>query len=825
MNNPDLSLKKKEVNELDQARHEQLTSFIDKITSPHIQVNPCFMTGRACVYSENIEAKIKNLDGGKKSKYEGFVIMPFRPNINLYYTNCFKPFVEENYLEKEIYFNNEGKEITKIIKQINLDTANQVRRPGVIICEGICKKIQESDFIIADLSLPNSNVFYELGLAYGLNQKIIVIYKDDINSNYKKELESMLDNLNCSQRYNYKDLKPITISEKLEPDSVHLLLTPKVWQRSEVTKSVKSGVKIKEKDSKSTKGFIVFYSQDKNFNTEITKANEIQEIANKTKKEAIINSEGIFFNLIDTPDKFDDDINLAFNIQVPSAIGISISDIYNEIKDQEGYSKVSEFIYSLKSSVSYTSATDLQKIKEVHENIDSCYCFVVRTGGEECHPMAYFWLGYCHATGKNVIPITIVDDIKSRIDDLAFDIRAHRHITFIKNKPELFTHEIKETLRLMIKSDFKDLYRKRFWNGIIGKAGAISIFTGALHSNFHNREMVGDWDLLSVSELTSYFGRNQFRFKIEAPIYPPETAYKDFIKQQKNKQTGILQNVFKKSYIEQLQAKLENKNCIIIASPDVNPLTEIIFGKIFGLEDHYEEYFSEPDRLATYINHNVCISYKSKKEEQKSDSDKTKFGRTFYQEEIISDSQSECTGIRIVQPDQDKGNDVSNVISFLSRKPTVEPESNLDKPVVRGHLFIARNPFGEDKEKFIIILNGIGGPATFALTHAITGGIIKEFTVYKKTDSMLTDDSSPEKGFNPEINSESILEKISEIINIHDFKFTEVIIKVHIEPIQIDNDQQEGKNALRISDWRRIASWELEPKAFDGDPIRYFPKS
>ena len=51
--------------------------------------------------------------------------------------------------------------------------------------------------------------------------------------------------------------------------------------------------------------------------------------------------------------------------------------------------------------------------------------------------MAYFWLGYGHARGKNVIPITVTRDAKDPIDDLAFDIRAQQHMTFIESRPDL----------------------------------------------------------------------------------------------------------------------------------------------------------------------------------------------------------------------------------------------------------------------------------------------------------------------------------------------------------------------------------------------------
>jgi hypothetical protein len=125
--------------------------------------------------------------------------------------------------------------------------------------------------------------------------------------------------------------------------------------------------------------------------------------------------------------------------------------------------------------------------------------------------MAYFWLGYCHAIGKNVIPVTVVDHLKDPVHDLAFDIRALWHMRFARLEPEMFVSELRDALRQMIESDFSEWSRKAFWNEITGKRGEVSIFTGALHNESLEREMTGDWDLRAVSELTSYLAGHQYR--------------------------------------------------------------------------------------------------------------------------------------------------------------------------------------------------------------------------------------------------------------------------------------------------------------------------
>lgn len=140
--------------------------------------------------------------------------------------------------------------------------------------------------------------------------------------------------------------------------------------------------------------------------------------------------------------------------------------------------------------------------------------------------MAYFWLGYCHALGKNVIPVTIINGPDDDIDDLAFDIRALWHMTFLRSHPTRFVEELQDTLQQMILSDFSEWSRRRFWDEVLDRRGIVPIFTGALHNDPIGRDMIGDWDLRAASELTSFFASHQYRATIESPVYQIEQFIK-----------------------------------------------------------------------------------------------------------------------------------------------------------------------------------------------------------------------------------------------------------------------------------------------------------
>jgi hypothetical protein len=53
-------------------------AFLEMVRQRHERVNPCFMTGKGCIYTDQID---QALDERKKSDgaCAGFMIMPFRP--------------------------------------------------------------------------------------------------------------------------------------------------------------------------------------------------------------------------------------------------------------------------------------------------------------------------------------------------------------------------------------------------------------------------------------------------------------------------------------------------------------------------------------------------------------------------------------------------------------------------------------------------------------------------------------------------------------------------------------------------------------------------
>lgn len=86
-----------------------------------------------------------------------FVIMPFKDKYNGIWENVIKPTVE-NYGD-------------------TCKRADDIFAPGSIIND-IIDHIHISDYIIADLTEKNPNVYYELGFTQALNKQVILITQD-----------------------------------------------------------------------------------------------------------------------------------------------------------------------------------------------------------------------------------------------------------------------------------------------------------------------------------------------------------------------------------------------------------------------------------------------------------------------------------------------------------------------------------------------------------------------------------------------------------------------------------------------------------------------
>jgi predicted nucleotide-binding protein len=57
------------------------------------------------------------------------------------------------------------------------------------LSENIVKQIQRAGLVIADISAPNANVFYELGIADTIGRDVFLLYEKNIEQNLPADIQ------------------------------------------------------------------------------------------------------------------------------------------------------------------------------------------------------------------------------------------------------------------------------------------------------------------------------------------------------------------------------------------------------------------------------------------------------------------------------------------------------------------------------------------------------------------------------------------------------------------------------------------------------------
>jgi hypothetical protein len=247
------------------------------------------------------------------------------------------------------------------------------------------------------------------------------------------------------------------------------------------------------------------------------------------------------------------------------------------------------------------------------------------------------------------------------------------------------------------------------------------------------------------------------------------------------------------AYVNQLEPLLKDKNCILIASPDVNPLTEFILGYIYNVPS--QQLFNRDTDVGNKPH--AIVAVKEVSPSSKRDHNRIPT-RVFYREvQTQKDTSQDSSMLEYLRGFR------SN--AFEDTQAVMAPFYSQSQPSHKcfdtfGHLTILPNPYGRTGH-FIIVLNGVSGPATFALTHVLTGNTESEFSAYEPNT------------FDPAAKCEDILNQIvSAIPGTGKFKAIQCIIKVGVcaNPKQTPS----GAGALPY-DWRRILCWSLYGEGAD----------
>lgn len=182
-----------------------------------IYTRRCFVTGELCSKQTNIYKERELLHA--KKHINAFVIMNFSEMSDVVYKWKLRSFIES--LKNHLYLDNQNHQIACVekttdippsdsnskwekVEKVNVIRADTNTASNYIICSRICQQIQIADLIIVDVSVENTNVFYEFGLAAAFGKLILPIcynesfYEMNIPEKAKELLKEASTNTSAS---------------------------------------------------------------------------------------------------------------------------------------------------------------------------------------------------------------------------------------------------------------------------------------------------------------------------------------------------------------------------------------------------------------------------------------------------------------------------------------------------------------------------------------------------------------------------------------------------------------------------------------------------
>jgi hypothetical protein len=697
----------------------------------------CFMTGKQCKFSSHVTEHLTEPTTGRtgtspdqlKREHNPnvFVVMPFSPNLETFYRWSLRPYLVEGHgLPDE-----------------SVQRADEVRDIGYIICEKICRRVQEADLVLADISLSNANVFYEIGLAFGLERPIVFMHNE-------KDHEPLLSDHRIAQSLN--------------------LPTDEGNQKNKLLKY--PGV-----------GALDLSKEDYHLDRYVLRPPRLPRPARKLSI-CMLRTEKSPPEAKSDSDRSHErrgrrDITLNFPEVIGGAVGVAMAQIRSEAKEpkpenkpawQQVVATTAQTEWQSFASLVHIAVDGKESFEKIAARIEESFGTVIDVSGSDV--VAYFWLGYCHARGLNAIPVyrqhtgepsdterqldrvaiaSLLQGELAKLRDLAntmqhrdkeklaFDIHALWYAEYEDEKPYEFKTKIREILEHLLERDLPDRQKRAFWDRFPAEL-PMKLFTGAVHIGSLNREMIGDWDLRTVSRLYSYLPsvREAMAIELVSPMYSPEQAYMPLRTALTSRPADTEE--FLKGYRDYIGGQLKGTNAIVIASPDVNPVTEYVLHRIYRVKQPLEPFGSSD--FENEFNGYVVVKELEKTpaneratgERGQSDlADRIKFPRLFYQEsgkgELFGPSADSAGAVGAHA--NRRGFAVHCLTQLFTHDPKLfeeyrsQGEEGQGTFTLLGHLVVAPTPGhgnATGDAGLVVLLNGVSGPATFALAQVLTGG-------------------------------------------------------------------------------------------------------
>jgi hypothetical protein len=374
----------------------------------------------------------------------------------------------------------------------------------------------------------------------------------------------------------------------------------------------------------------------------------------------------------------------------------------------------------------------------IESAIDRAKCVIICTSSED--PLSYFWLGFAHGNQKQVIPITALPsredggrDATASSSDMPFDVRALWHIHFDKGDPKTLRSSLVDILHHLLR-DEDIANRKEFWRDIL-EEGTVSLFVGAVALGDRSRNVVGEWDYRTMAELCGFLVR--LKETTEIMIQPP------LYRASEKKKGAELEQ-----YIDDLGRKLLANNAIVIATPDSNDMTEVALARLA------DKSAFKNDRRDNDPDFCGIVAVKTERDVKGGNC------RYYRYEDLSRDQGTKLDPKRTRRTDTKRAKTPDAKRGFIDYYKGQElkerywhqyGDHTLKHPdgytFYHGHLAKFRlreatkaNDSENAEARWVIVVQGITGPATLGLAQILTGAHYKHFTVF--------DDAYPEEDRN-----------------------------------------------------------------------------
>lgn len=625
----------------------------------------CFISDREC----------------DKGKQRGHSERSDNINKNLFFISPF------GYPYDDIYENG----ICYLIKEIynadqNVERADTALSLGYIMCLRICRKIMLADHIIVDLSEDNPNVYYELGLSFGLKKNIIVIRNKNKNSEYNK----LFDNNFPEAIVEYDGYNSFNFENPNEYQKFFKKFK-NAFQEGNCINILNLNRDVFNPDSsvydQTTKDIILYVGNYCNYIPGLHQTAIIEIISDLCK--------------------------------TPS----SLSNIFNNLNLQEVVANNSLTLEGIISSISNENFEE-----KISTSTKICIIDITNYNNN-INPILYFYLGLSHSLERDVIPI-VNSDFKCEIP---FDIGGLFHI-YYKDKNDLKSElrHILEEIYSEFKEKQKDYPYKKLWDQFMIQDINLSLLTCARKDNDKgrgNRTNIDKWDFKSIADLSFFIPQKYQNSIVNNKELESKKKCEEFLSRscnqkeliQKFKETNdesiILENIdpkIIKNTVRSCKSKLEEiGDCVIIGSPDISDYAEVALSKIHGINAYRQTTSEKPP----------FIFYKLTKEPLH-----PRRVSSFYR----MYSNKDCIG-KIEWYKEANGKDYE----------CYEFEQGKNCQTF-GVLTVANNPFIEDElNRKLMIISGFTGIATYGVIQMLTNEndykneydqLIKDYKYYNYSD-------------------------------------------------------------------------------------------